>query len=129
MPTPNTIRYPLATGIAGVLLAPVTQVRRKGEVTFVGVATGMNSLLRPALYGAWHGIHNLTRLSDPPVGYQHVVGPICETGDILGRDRLLPMTEPDDVLLIENCGAYGRVMSSSYNSRAPAEEIVLEETD
>jgi len=110
---------------AGVLLAPVTQVRMKGEVRFVGVATGMNSLLRPALYGAWHGIHNLTRLNEANAGYQHIVGPICETGDILGRDRLLPPTEPGDVLIIENCGAYGRVMSSSYNRRDPAAEVVL----
>jgi diaminopimelate decarboxylase/aspartate kinase len=54
-----------------------------------------------------------------------VVGPICETGDVLGRDRLLPETAPGDVLLVENCGAYGRVMSSSYNLRPPAEEVVL----
>ena len=110
---------------AGVLLNPVTQVRLKGEVRFVGVATGMNSLLRPALYGAWHGIHNLTRLDAAGTSYQHVVGPICETGDILGRDRLLPETKPGDVLLLENAGAYGRVMSSSYNLRTPADEVVL----
>ncbi|MCO4770950.1 MAG: bifunctional aspartate kinase/diaminopimelate decarboxylase [Deltaproteobacteria bacterium] len=109
----------------GVLLAPVTQVRAKGAVSFVGVATGMNSLLRPALYGAWHGIHNLTRHGAPDVGYHHVVGPICETGDILGRDRLLPVTEPGDVLIIENAGAYGRVMASRYNLREPASEVVL----
>ena len=109
----------------GVLLAPVTQVRNKGRVRFVGLATGMNSLIRPALYGAWHGIHNLTRLGDPDVGYHHVVGPICETGDILGRDRLLPETAPGDVILIENAGAYGRVMASRYNLREPADEVVL----
>jgi diaminopimelate decarboxylase/aspartate kinase len=103
----------------------VTQVRSKGEVAFVGVATGMNSLIRPALYGAWHGIHNLSRLDQPAAGYAHVVGPICETGDILGRDRPLPPTAPGDVLLIENAGAYGRVMSSSYNLREPAEEVCL----
>ena len=110
---------------AGVLLAPVTQVRSKGEVSFVGVSTGMNSLLRPALYGAWHGIHNLSRIDEGPAGYAHVVGPICETGDILGRDRPMPNTFPGDVLLIENAGAYGRVMSSRYNLREPAEEICL----
>ena len=110
---------------AGVLLAPVTQVRSKGRVRFVGLATGMNSLLRPALYGAWHGIHNLTRLGEPDVGYHHVVGPICETGDILGRDRLLPETRAGDVILIENAGAYGRAMSSNYNLREPAAEVVL----
>ena len=111
---------------AGVLVAPVTQVRSKGEVRFVGTATGMNSLLRPALYGAWHAIHNLSRIDDPAAGYWHVVGPICETGDVLGRNRLLPETRPGDILLIENCGAYGAVMSSSYNLRSPATEHCLE---
>ena len=110
---------------AGVLLAPVTQVRSKGDVAFVGLATGMNSLLRPALYGAWHGIHNLSRLGEPITGYAHVVGPICETGDILGRDRPLPATSAGDVILIENAGAYGRVMSSRYNLREPAAEVCL----
>jgi diaminopimelate decarboxylase/aspartate kinase len=110
---------------AGALVAPVTQVRRKGGVAFVGLATGMNSLLRPALYGAWHAVHNLTRLGEPAAGYWHVVGPICESGDVLGRDRLLPATAPGDVLLIENAGAYGAVMASRYNLREPAEEVVL----
>jgi diaminopimelate decarboxylase/aspartate kinase len=111
---------------AGVLLAPVTQVRHKGDVRFIGLATGMNSFLRPALYGAWHGIHNLTQLDEPADGYWNVVGPICETSDVLGTDRLMPLTRPDDVILIENAGAYGAVMSSRYNYRDPAEEIVLD---
>ncbi len=111
---------------AGVLLAPVTQIRRKGDVRFVGVATGMNSLLRPALYGAWHGIHNLSRLDEPATDYWNVVGPICETSDILGNDRLLPEPRPGDVLLIENAGAYGAVMASNYNQRRPAEEVTLD---
>jgi diaminopimelate decarboxylase/aspartate kinase len=110
---------------AGVLLVPVNQVRRKGGVNFIGVATGMNSLLRPALYGAWHTVHNLTRLDEPARDYWHVVGPICETSDVLARDRWLPATEPGDVLLIENAGAYGAVMASRYNLREPAEEVVL----
>ncbi len=110
---------------AGVLLAPVTQVRVKGGVRFVGLATGMNSLIRPALYGAWHGIHSLTRLGHSPEGYAHVVGPICESSDVLGRDRLLPACLPGDVLLIENAGAYGAVMGSSYNARPPAEEVAF----
>jgi diaminopimelate decarboxylase/aspartate kinase len=111
---------------AGVLVAPVTQVRHKGDVRFIGLATGMNSFLRPALYGAWHGIHNLSRLNEPADGYWNIVGPICETSDVLGTDRLMPRTHPDDVLLIENAGAYGAVMSSRYNFRDPAEEIALE---
>jgi diaminopimelate decarboxylase/aspartate kinase len=114
---------------AGVLLAPVTQVRRRGGLVFVGLATGMNSLLRPALYGAWHPIHNLTRLDEPATRSVHVVGPLCESSDVLGRDRLLPPTEPGDVLLIDNAGAYGAVMASRYNLREPAEEVVVESTD
>lgn len=111
---------------AGVLLAPVTQVRRRGGLAFVGVATGMNSLLRPALYGAWHPIVNLTRSDEPATESVHVVGPLCESSDVLGRDRLLPATEPGDVLLIGNAGAYGAVMASRYNLREPAEEVVVE---
>lgn len=111
---------------AGVLLARVTLVRNKAATRFAGVATGMNSLIRPALYGAWHPIVNLTRLDDPPSGTWHVVGPICESGDVLGRDRLLPETEPGDLLLVDNAGAYGAVMSSRYNLREPAAEIILQ---
>lgn len=58
-----------------------------------------------------------------------VVGPICETGDVLGADRKLPATRPGDVLIIDNAGAYGRAMSSHYNLRAPAPEIVLPRTE
>jgi diaminopimelate decarboxylase/aspartate kinase len=110
---------------AGVLIAPVTQVRAKGDVHLAGVATGMNSFLRPALYGAWHRIHNLSRLGETPTRTWQVVGPICESGDVLGRDRWLPDPRPGDVLLIENAGAYGAVMASRYNLREPAEEVVL----
>lgn len=110
---------------AGALLAPVTQVRRKGGVSYVGVSVGMNSLLRPALYGAWHGIHNLTRLGEAATGPWTVVGPICESADVLGRDRFLPATRPGDVMLVENAGAYGAVMASSYNLRPPPRQHVL----
>jgi diaminopimelate decarboxylase/aspartate kinase len=110
---------------AGVLVAVVTQVKGKGEVRYVGLATGMNSLIRPALYGAWHDIVNLTRLDEPASETCTVVGPICESGDQLGTDRLLPRTLEGDVLLIANAGAYGHAMSSNYNLRAPAQEFIL----
>jgi diaminopimelate decarboxylase/aspartate kinase len=110
---------------AGVLLATVTQLKGKGEVHYVGVATGMNSLIRPALYGAHHEILNLTRLEEPATEVVNVVGPICESGDQLGVDRLLPSSREGDVLLIANAGAYGRAMSSTYNLREPAVEIVV----
>jgi diaminopimelate decarboxylase/aspartate kinase len=111
---------------AGVLLATVTQLKSKGDVRYVGVATGMNSLIRPALYGAHHDIRNLTRLGDALTDKVNVVGPICESADQLGSDRWLPPTREGDVLLIANCGAYGYVMASNYNRRAPAREFVLE---
>ena len=111
---------------AGALLARVTQTKGKGDVRYIGVATGMNSLIRPALYGAWHEIVNLSRIDEPGNHVYNVVGPVCESGDILGLDRLLPESREGDVLLVANAGAYGRAMSSRYNLREPAKEICLE---
>lgn len=118
---------------SGVLLTRVTQIRRKAGRIFVGAATGMNSLIRPALYSAHHGIVNLTRyhsgkeeVSENVLMVCDIVGPICESADVLGAQRSLPAnTSPGDVLLIEHGGAYGHCMSSSYNLRKPAAEIVL----
>ena len=110
---------------AGALIARVTQTKSKDEIRYVGIATGMNSLIRPALYGAWHEIVNLTRLDEPVSEIANIVGPICESGDFLGHDRLLPPTQAGDVMLIANVGAYGHAMSSRYNLREPAVEIVL----
>ncbi|GAB4167378.1 MAG: bifunctional aspartate kinase/diaminopimelate decarboxylase [Wenzhouxiangellaceae bacterium] len=111
---------------AGVLLARVTQIKGKRGVQYVGVATGMNSLIRPALYGAWHEIVNLSRIDQAGDRVYNVVGPICESGDVLGLDRLLPECREGDVLLIANAGAYGAAMASRYNLRAPAEEVILD---
>ena len=116
-------RYLVAA--AGVLLAQVTQLKGKGVVQYLGVATGMNSLLRPALYGSYHEIVNLTRLDEPAGSLYTVVGPICESGDVLGHDRLLPRSAEGDILLIASAGAYGHVMGSHYNLRAPAEELLF----
>jgi len=116
-------RFMVAT--AGVLLARVTQTKGKGDRVYVGVATGMNSLIRPALYGAHHGIVNLTRLDEPANICCTVVGPICESGDELGRDRLLPRCHEGDILLIADAGAYGHAMASSYNLRPPAPELLV----
>jgi bifunctional diaminopimelate decarboxylase / aspartate kinase len=110
---------------AGVLVAVVTQLKGKGEVQYVGIATGMNSLIRPALYGAHHDIRNLTRLSEPMSHRVNVVGPICESADQLGSDRWLPRSEEGDVLIIANCGAYGYAMASNYNRRPPAREFMI----
>jgi diaminopimelate decarboxylase/aspartate kinase len=110
---------------AGVLISHVTQVKGKGDMRYVGVGTGMNSLIRPALYGSYHEIVNLTKATEIPTDTVTVVGPICETGDKLGSDRLLPSSDENDVILIANAGAYGYVMSSLYNRREVAEELVI----
>lgn len=118
-------RFLVAT--AGVLLTPVTQLKGKGKVRYVGVGTGMNSFIRPALYGASHTIVNLDKLDDPTDQTVNVVGPICESGDKLGIDRRFPPTEEGDIILVANTGAYGHVMSSNYNLRPPASEVMLNE--
>jgi diaminopimelate decarboxylase/aspartate kinase len=110
---------------AGVLLTQVTQTKGKGDMQYIGVGTGMNSLIRPALYGSYHEIVNLSRADTAPSETVTIVGPICETGDRLGSDRLLPPTAGRDVLLVANAGAYGHVMSSHYNRREVAREIVI----
>ena len=110
---------------AGVLLTRVTQVKGKGDMRYIGVGTGMNTLIRPALYGSYHEIVNLSRTDEPATDTVTVVGPICETGDRLGSDRLLPPSRENDVILIANTGAYGYVMRSNYNRRADAIEIVI----
>lgn len=110
---------------AGVLLGRVSQIKRKGEVLFVGTDVGMNSLIRPVLYGAHHQIFNLSRLGEAPGMTAHVVGPICESGDVLGHSRRIPNAREGDVLLFATVGAYGRVMSSHYNLRDPAAERIL----
>jgi bifunctional diaminopimelate decarboxylase / aspartate kinase len=110
---------------AGVLLARVTQVKSKGAMRYVGIDAGMNSLIRPALYEAWHEIVNLTRLGEPGDEMVQIVGPICESGDVLGSNRRLPACREGDVVLIAQTGAYGAVMASRYNLREPAQEIVL----
>lgn len=116
-------RYLVAT--AGVLLARVTQTKGKGKIRYIGVETGMNSLIRPALYGSHHSIVNLSRIDEPATQIANIVGPICESGDKLGIDRLFPESQEGDVILIANTGAYGHVMSSSYNMRNPAIEVVI----
>ncbi len=110
---------------AGVLLARVTQTKRKGGVHYVGVDTGMNSLIRPALYDAWHEIVNLSRLDEALATMVQVVGPICESGDVLGANRRLPDCREGDVLLVAQAGAYGAAMASHYNLREPAPEVAL----
>ena len=112
---------------SGVLLAHATQVVEKDGVRRVGLDAGMNALMRPALYDAWHDIENLSRQGGYAEAAFDVVGPICESSDVLGRRRRLPVsTAPDDVMLIADAGAYGYVMANTYNQRALPREDVIE---
>jgi diaminopimelate decarboxylase/aspartate kinase len=111
---------------AGALLAHATQVIEKDGVRRVGLDAGMHTLVRPAMYDAWHDIVNLQRVDEAADGVFDVVGPICESSDVFGRGRHLPATTaPGDVMLVADAGAYGRAMSSTYNLRAlPAEDVI-----
>ena len=113
---------------AGVLLAHATQVIEKDGVRRVGLDAGMNALLRPALYDAWHDIVNLSRLEAGGDIDFDVVGPICESSDVFGQRVKLPAgTAPGDAMLVADAGAYGRSMSNEYNLRALPAEDLLEE--
>jgi diaminopimelate decarboxylase/aspartate kinase len=116
---------------AGVLLLRVTQVVEKVGVHRIGLDGGMNALLRPALYDAFHGIHNLSRPDDAATAVFDVVGPICESSDVLARQRALPKaTAEGDIVLVANAGAYGMAMANTYNLRAlPAEDVIDEVGD
>ena len=111
---------------AGVLLGRVTQTKQKAGLNYLGVDVGMHNLIRPALYDAWHPIANLSRLDATADTLYQVVGPICESGDVLGSDRRLPRSCEGDVILIAQAGAYGAVMASNYNLREAADEVILE---
>jgi len=88
------------------------------------VDAAMNDLMRPALYGAWHDIVPVTPRDGRTQRYD-VVGPVCETGDFLGKDRELAL-EPGDLLAVRSAGAYGMAMSSNYNSRPRAAEVMVD---
>jgi diaminopimelate decarboxylase len=112
-------------GEAGVLLTRVQYLKRAGDKVFVIVDGGMTELIRPSHYGGYHAIEPvLARPDDEPTPVD-VVGPICETGDFLARDRTLPLPRPGDVLAVRMAGAYGFAMASNYNARRrPAEALV-----
>jgi len=112
-------------GNAGVLLTRVEYLKHTEHKDFAVIDAAMNDLLRPALYGAWQAIIPVQpRLDKTPRVYD-LVGPVCETGDFLGKDRELAL-EPGDLLAVRSAGAYGFSMSSNYNSRPRAAEIMVD---
>jgi diaminopimelate decarboxylase len=112
-------------GPAGVLLARVLYRKKNGPKEFVVVDAAMNDLIRPALYRAHHDIVPVRKNGLPPVTAD-VVGPICETGDFLARDRQMANVMPGDFVAVCAAGAYGFVQASNYNSRPRAVEVLVE---
>jgi diaminopimelate decarboxylase len=112
-------------GNAGILLTRIEYLKHTADKDFAIVDAAMNDLQRPALYNAWHDIIPLQPRTGEPVRSYDVVGPVCETGDFLGKDRELALVE-DDVLAVRSAGAYGFTMSSNYNSRPRAAEVMVD---
>jgi diaminopimelate decarboxylase len=112
-------------GEAGVLLARVLYRKRNVDKEFVIVDAAMNDLLRPALYRSHHEIVPV-RQSDRGTVRADIVGPVCETGDFLARDREIANVLPGDLLAVRTAGAYGFVLSSNYNARPRPAEVLVE---
>mgnify|MGYP001997872248 FL=1 len=108
----------------GVLLTRVIYVKDGDNKRFVIVDAAMNDLLRPTLYEAHHTILTVGDYG-ADIGPADVVGPVCETGDFLGQDRMMPSLDAGDTLAVMSAGAYGAVMASSYNTRPPAGEVMV----
>ena len=112
------------SGNTGVLLSKVEYLKKTSDLNFAVIDSGMNDLLRPSLYQAWHNISVVATNNQKELSYE-VVGPVCESGDTFGEDRILSLNE-DSILAIHDAGAYGHVMSSNYNSRLRPPEILVE---
>ncbi|MBI3526251.1 MAG: diaminopimelate decarboxylase [Betaproteobacteria bacterium] len=112
-------------GNAGLLLTRIEVLKHSAEKNFAVVDAAMNDLLRPALYSAWHDILPVRRNTGAERIYE-IVGPICESGDFLGHDRSLSLRE-GDLLAVMSAGAYGMAMSSNYNSRPRAAEVMVDQ--
>jgi diaminopimelate decarboxylase len=110
---------------ASILLTTVNTVKATPFKRFVGVDAGFNTLVRPTMYGSYHHVLVANKLRAPEEETYDIVGPVCESGDVLARDRLLPKIQECDLLAVLNAGAYGYSMSSQYNARPRAAEVLV----
>jgi diaminopimelate decarboxylase len=110
-------------GNAGVLVTKVLYTKKSGKKNFIVVDAAMNDLGRPSLYGSYHAVKAVTDGTGEEITAD-VVGPICESGDFLAKDRLVKKAEPGDYLAVMSAGAYGFTMSSNYNTRPRAVEVM-----
>ncbi|MDW5562271.1 MAG: diaminopimelate decarboxylase [Methanomassiliicoccus sp.] len=116
-------RYIIAD--ATVLLTTVVDVKETPDKNYAGVDAGMNTLVRPAFYGSFHHVAVANKFDQPGEVTYDIVGPICESGDHLAKDRLLPKVEEGDVIGVYDAGAYGFSMSSNYNMRPLPREVLV----
>jgi len=112
-------------GESGVLLGTVTEIKKTPYHTFVGIDSGMNQLIRPIMYGSYHEIVNASRVKGKEETIW-LVGNICESGDVIARERKITKPKEGDIIAIFNAGAMGYSMSSLYNGRPQPAEILVE---
>ena len=113
------------TAEASIILTQINTIKDNGYKKFAGVNAGFNILIRPTMYGSYHHIIPCTETKERNMTKYDVVGPICESGDVIGKERVLPELKEEEFLAILDTGAYGFVMSSSYNSRPRPAEILI----
>ncbi|HSF10257.1 MAG TPA: diaminopimelate decarboxylase [Nitrospirales bacterium] len=116
-------------GNAGILVTKVLYNKASADKHFVIVDAAMNDLLRPSLYDAHHDIQPVLKKESSAVNTVDVVGPICESGDFLAKDRKMPHSQPGDLLAVMSAGAYGFTMASNYNSRPRVPEVLVKGKD
>ncbi len=115
-------------GNAGILVTKVLYTKESGVKHFIIVDAGMNDLARPSLYGSYHGVWPVAKGTRPQVKAS-LVGPICESGDFLAKDRQMPALQPGDLVAVMSAGAYGFSMSSNYNARPRVAEILVQDQE
>lgn len=115
----------MIVGNAGVLVARVIYMKETAHKTFVITDAGMNDLIRPTLYDAWHDILPVRESRDRPRIRADVVGPVCESGDYIARNRQMPKLEPGELVAIMTAGAYGAVQAGTYNTRPLVPEVLV----
>ena len=115
-------RYLIAE--AGIIITSIITIKQNGGINYLIVDAGMNTLVRPAMYNAYHKVESINNKSKNKVAYA-IAGPICESSDVFQRNVMLPQQEIGDLLIIKDTGAYGKVMSSNYNTRLLPSEILV----
>jgi diaminopimelate decarboxylase len=119
----------LLVGNAGIFVTKVLYEKMNGAKKFLVVDGGMNDLIRPSLYSAYHAIRPVVQQANSQTETSvDVVGPICESGDFLAQDRPMPVCQPGDLLAVFSAGAYGFAMASNYNARPRVPEVMVRGT-